>query len=130
MWKQRFSRKELYVIFWFVKVSHMPIQKSSLQGGLRENSEERSLCLGKALLLLLFSRQVVSDSFETPWTVARWAPLSTGRPRQEYWSDLPFSSPEELLDPGIKPVSPALVAEFSTTEPPRKPRKKHGLVLL
>ena len=51
-------------------------------------------------------------------------------PRQEYWSELPFSSPEELLDPGIKPVSPALAAKFSTTEPPRKPRKKHGLVLL
>ena len=31
-------------------------------------------------------------------------------PRQEYWSGLPFPSPEELLDPGIKikPVSPAL----------------------
>ena len=29
----------------------------------------------------------------TPWTVAHWAPLSTGFPRQEYWSGLPFPSP-------------------------------------
>ena len=26
----------------------------------------------------------------TPWTVAHWAPLSTGFPRQEYWNGLPF----------------------------------------
>ena len=31
-------------------------------------------------------------------------------PRQKYWSGLPFPSPDDLLDPGIKikPVSPAL----------------------
>ena len=28
--------------------------------------------------------QVVSDSFATPWTVARQAPLPMGLPRQEY----------------------------------------------
>ena len=32
--------------------------------------------------------------FETPWTVALQAPLSRGFTRQEYWSGLPFSSPE------------------------------------
>ena len=31
----------------------------------------------------------------TPWTVALQAPLSMGFPRQEYWSGLPFPSPEE-----------------------------------
>ena len=30
----------------------------------------------------------------TPWTVAHQAPLSLGFSRQEYWSGLPFSSPE------------------------------------
>ena len=30
--------------------------------------------------------------FETPWTITSQAPLSMGFPRQEYWSDLPFSS--------------------------------------
>ena len=43
-----------------------------------------------------------------PWTVARQAPLSMGFPRQEYCSELPFSSPGDLLDPEIEPVSPAL----------------------
>ena len=37
----------------------------------------------------------------TPWTVAPWAPLSLGFPRQEYWSGLPFPSPGSLPDPEI-----------------------------
>ena len=44
----------------------------------------------------------------TPWTVACQAPLSMGFSRQEYWSGLPFLSPGDLPDPGIKPGSPAL----------------------
>ena len=43
--------------------------------------------------------------FATPWTVAHQAPLSMGFSRQEYWSGLPFPSPEDIPDPGIKPVS-------------------------
>ena len=43
----------------------------------------------------------------TPWTVAHQAPLSTEFSRQEYWSGLPFPPPEDLPDPGIKPLSPA-----------------------
>ena len=38
----------------------------------------------------------------TPWTVARQAPLSMGFLRQEYWSGLPFPSPGNLPDSGIK----------------------------
>ena len=34
------------------------------------------------------------------------APLSMGFSRQEYWSRLPFPSPGDLSDPGIKPESP------------------------
>ena len=48
------------------------------------------------------------DSFVTPWTAARQAPLSMGFPKQEYWSGLPFSPPGDLPDPGIEPRSPAL----------------------
>ena len=40
---------------------------------------------------------------------------------QEYWSGLPFSSPADLPDPGIKPMSPALAGGFLTAEPPGKP---------
>ena len=53
--------------------------------------------------------------------VARQAPLSTGFPRQESWSGLPFSSPGDLPNTGIEPTSPALVGGFFITEPPGKP---------
>ena len=49
------------------------------------------------------------------------APLSMGFVRQEYWSGLPFPSPGDLPNPGIKPASPALEGGFFTTEPPRNP---------
>ena len=56
-----------------------------------------------------------------PWTVACQSPLSMGFSRQEYWSGLSFPSPEDLPDPGIKPMSPALQAIFQPTELPGKP---------
>ena len=37
---------------------------------------------------------------------------------QEYWSGLPFLTPGDILDPGIKPASlasPALAGVFFTT---------------
>ena len=51
-----------------------------------------------------------------PWTVACQAPLSMGFSRQEYWSELPFPSPEDLPDPGIELGSPALQADSLPTE--------------
>ena len=48
---------------------------------------------------------------QPPWTVACQALLSMGFPRQEYWSGLPFPSPEELSDSGIETESPALQAD-------------------
>ena len=65
--------------------------------------------------------------FATSWTVAHQAPLSLGFSRQEYWNGLPFPSPD-LLDPGIKPASPAFLAlagGICTTEPPGKPYSTH-----
>ena len=58
----------------------------------------------------------------TPWTAARQAPLSMGFSREEYWSGLPFPSPGDLPDSGITPQPPALQADPSPSEPPRKPR--------
>ena len=43
-----------------------------------------------------------------PWTVAHQAPLSMGFSRQECWSGLPFPSPGDLPNTGIKPASPAV----------------------
>ena len=53
-----------------------------------------------------------------PWTVAHQAPPSMGFSRQEYWSGLPFPSPGDLPDPGIKPRSPTLQADALTSAPP------------
>ena len=63
--------------------------------------------------------------FAMPWTVAHQAPLSMGFSRQEFWSGLPFPSPGDLPDPGIKPTSlasSALVGRFFTTVPLGKPK--------
>ena len=49
--------------------------------------------------------------FATLWTVAYQASTSMGFSRQDYWSGLPFPSPEDLPDPGIEPRSPALDAD-------------------
>ena len=42
---------------------------------------------------------------------------------QEYWSVLPFPSPEGIPDPVIKAVSPELAGGFFTTKPSGKPVK-------
>ena len=59
--------------------------------------------------------------FVTPWTVAYQAPLSMEFSRQGYWSGLPFPSPGDLPNPGIKPRSPALQADALPSEPLGKP---------
>ena len=68
--------------------------------------------------MLHVSRSVVSDSLQPHGLyVAHQAPLSMKFFRQEYWSGLPFPTPGDLSDPGIKPmslVSPALAGKFFT----------------
>jgi len=54
----------------------------------------------------------MSNSFATPWVIDCQTPLSMGFPRQEYWNGLPFTSPVDLPDPGIKPASSTLQASF------------------
>ena len=61
--------------------------------------------------------------FATPGTVASQTLPSMGFSRQEYWSGLPFPSPGDIPDPGIKPVSPALQADSLPSEPPGKPMR-------
>ena len=64
----------------------------------------------------------MSNSFATPWAITHQASLSMGFPRQEYWCGLPFPSPEDLSNPGIEPVAPALADGLFTTESPGKPK--------
>ena len=44
-----------------------------------------------------------------------------GFPRQEYWSGLPFPTPGDFPNPGIKPTSLALAGGLFTTEPQGSP---------
>ena len=75
--------------------------------------------------------KAVSNIFATPWTVALQAPLSTGFPKQEYWSGLPFPTPGDLPRAGSEPTSPALQVDslplshqggYSTMEQNSNPR--------
>ena len=66
----------------------------------------------------MFCCSVMSNSFGTPWTVARQA-LPMGFPRQEYRSGLPFPPPGDLLDPEMESclliaslMSPALAGRW------------------
>ena len=47
-----------------------------------------------------------------------------------YWSRLPFPSPGDLPDSGIKPRSPALQADSLPSQPPGKLPQKEALKTL
>ena len=66
----------------------------------------------------------------TPWTVFHQAPPTMGFSRQEYCSGLPFPSPGDLPNPGIKPGSPALQTDALPSEPPGKPKGIVGLAYI
>ena len=87
------------------------------------------ICQYLCMHICMHACSVVSDSMRPPWTGAHQAPLSTGFPRQEYWSGLPFCPPGDLPDPGIKPMSLALAGGFFATEPPQKPMYTYYLFI-
>ena len=89
---------------------------------------EYSLVYHMFLVVVLLAMSCLT--LATLWTIARQSPLSMGFPRQEYWSGLPFPSPADLSDPGIKPKSPALAGGFFTTELPGKPIYSLSLINL
>ena len=76
----------------------------------------------------MFTKQIDEVNFDNTfkvyailWTVVCQAPLSMEFSRQEYWSGLPFPSPGDLPNPGIKSRSPALQDDSLPYEPPGKP---------
>ena len=121
--------------FSSVQFSHSVVSNSLRP---HESAHQASLSITKSQssLKLMSIKSVMPSShlilclshvqlFATPWTVARQAPLSLEFSRQEYWSSrLPFPTPGDLPDPGIKPSSPALAGRFFTTELPGKPSRK------
>ena len=65
------------------------------------------------------------DSLGPHGPVAHQAPPSMEFSRQEYWSGLPFPSPGDLPDLGIKPGSPPLQTDALPSEPAGKPLRAH-----
>ena len=60
-------------------------------------------------------------------------PLSTGLPRQEYWSGLPFPPPGDRPYPGFEPTSLAslaLAGRFFTAVPSGSPESSYFLATL
>ena len=78
-----------------------------IPGGVAEVPHNRSK-------VKLFSQVLL---FAAPGTVAYKVLLSVGFSKQEYWSELLFSSPGDLPDPGMVPRSPALKADALPSEP-------------
>ena len=64
----------------------------------------------------------------TPWTVAHQALLPMEFPKEEYWSELPFTIPQDLPDLETELaslVTPPLASRFCTTVPPGKAKKQY-----
>ena len=93
----------------------------------------RNLCFYFSLPLGIVYELSNVQLFATPQTIAHQAPLSMEFFRHENWSRLPFTTPGDLPNPGIKPtslVSPASVGRFFTTVPPEKPTSNNYLICI
>ena len=88
-------------------INEQKIWKYRLEKNMTANKKEKKVNLLSRVWL-----------FVTPWTVAHQIPPSMEFSRQEYWSGLPFPSPGDFSDPGIKHGSPALRIEALPSEPP------------
>ena len=98
--------KKIFSTFFFVPFTSIYCHFCGLERSLRPGAIVR-------VCVRLLSR---ARLFATPRTAAHQTPLSVRFSRQGYWSGLPFPSPGDLPNPGIKPGSPALQADSSPTE--------------
>ena len=86
-------------------LSHSAVRPSAGSAFKKENGPpQKIMVLGDWIWLCAQSLRCIR-LFATPCTVAHQTPLFIGFPRQEYWSVLPFPSPGDLPDPGIKLAS-------------------------
>ena len=82
-------------------------------------------------MLVAQSCLTLCDPMDSPSGLSpHQAALSMEFVRQEYSSGLPFPSPGDLPDPGIKPGSPALQADPLPSEPPGKPFTTTSMVVI
>ena len=99
---------------------------------INQSEKDLSVCVCVCMRVSTPSCSVMSN-FATLWTTAHQASLPTGLFRQEYRSGLPFPTPGDLPNLGIKLVSlasSALASGFFTNEPPGRPPKAHRVVKL
>ena len=85
---------------------------------MKKKKEETKPKFISTCLLLWLGHLAMSNSFATPWTVARQPPLTVAFSRQEYWSGLPCPPPGNLPDPLFELMSltsPAWAGRFFTT---------------
>ena len=100
-----------------LRVTSYPAITTQYYNGIKCSVTERS---GRLCALILNDPSEVIQLCPIlcdPWTVAYQVPLSMGFSRQECWSGLPFPSPGDIPNPGIKPRSPALQADALPSEP-------------
>ena len=82
----------------------------------------RSYCIAQYSISCESESVILSVTFNSllPHGLSSARLLSMEISRQEYWNGLPFPSPGDHLDPGIR--SPALRAESLLSDPPGKPQ--------
>ena len=73
------------------------------------------------------SHSLISDSLRLHWTIAQQASLFMRFSRQEYWSELPFLSPEDLLNPGVETESVKKKKKKKQTKKKNKTKKRNWI---
>ena len=106
-------KQDLYIVIYNLSRWHTQINRHKDKGALKIRLKNYQLCLAYTREWSKIKSLTRVRLFETPWTVAYQAPLSTGFSRQEHWSGLLFPSPGDPPNPGNKPRSPALHRPFT-----------------
>ena len=78
---------------------------------------EEGVCVCVCVCLCVHALSCV-QLFATPWSVVCQLPLSMEFFRQNYWSELPFPTPDDLFNSGTEPASlasPTLAEGFFTS---------------
>ena len=120
--------KGLSMLFTNIQlIQHHLLKRLFLYNKLQWRSYPQTWALSRAWVLSRI------QLFVTPWIATHQAPLSMVFSRQRYWTGLPFSSPEDLPDLGIEPMSlasPALAGISFIAEPPGISMSTHMWIYL